>query len=158
MKTATPNNMPGYTRAKEFEERVYEIKRVSKKITGGNAIGFTALAIIGNYKGKVGAALGKSKDVSTAIQKALKKAREDIVEINVSNNTIPHEVTDKYAAAKVLIMPAPEGTGIIAGGPIRVVLELAGIKNVSAKMLGSNDKLANVRCAINALTKLQEEK
>ncbi len=148
----------GYARAKEFEERVYHIKRVSKKTTGGNAIGFTALAIVGDRKGKVGAALGKSKDVSSAIQKALTKAKENVVEINLKGNTIPYEVSNKYAAAKVLLKPAPEGTGIIAGGPIRAVLDLTGVKDVSAKMLGSNNKLANVRCTIEALCKLKEAK
>jgi len=112
----------GYVRAKEFEERVYHIKRVSKKTTGGNAIGFTALVIIGDRKGKVGSALGKSKDVSSAIQKALRRAKENIVKVNLKGNTIPYEISHKYSAAKVLLKPAPEGSGIIAGGPVRAVL------------------------------------
>jgi len=148
----------GFVRAKEFEERVYHIKRVSKKTTGGNAIGFTALVVVGDYKGRVGAALGKSKDVSRAIQKAVSKAKDNVVEVNLRDTTIPHEVLHKYAAARVLLKPAPKGSGIIAGGPVRVVLELAGVKDVSAKMLGSSDKLANVRCTIRALTKLKKAK
>ncbi len=148
----------GFVRAKEFEERVYHIKRVSKKTTGGNAIGFTALAVVGDFKGKVGAALGKSKDVSRAIQKAVNKAKDNVVEVNLKNTTIPHEVIHKYAAARVLLKPAPKGSGIIAGGPVRVVLELAGVKDVSAKMLGSSNKLANVRCTIQALRKLKKPK
>lgn len=154
MSNGNPNQ--GYVRAKEYEERVYHIKRVSKKTTGGNAIGFTALVIVGDRKGKVGAALGKSRDVSRAIQKAIQKAKDNIVEVNLKENTIPHEVKHKYAAAKVLLKPAPEGSGIIAGGPIRAVLDLAGVKDVSAKMLGSSDKLANVRCTIEALQKLKK--
>ncbi len=148
----------GFVRAKEFEERVYHIKRVSKKTTGGNAIGFTALIIVGNYKGKVGAALGKSRDVSRAIQKGVRKAKDNVVEVNLKETTIPHEITHKYSAARVLIKPAREGAGIIAGGPVRAVLELAGVKDVSAKMLGSKDKLANVRCTIEALKKLKKAK
>lgn len=151
-------NQQGYVRTKEFEERVYHIKRVSKKTTGGNAIGFTALVIVGDRKGKVGSALGKSKDVSRAIQKAIQKAKDNIVEVNLKENTIAHEVRHKYSAARVLLKPAPEGSGIIAGGPIRAVLELAGVKDVSAKMLGSSDKLANVRCTIEALERLRKVK
>ena len=148
----------GFTRDKEFEERVYHIKRVSKKTTGGNAIGFTALVIVGDGKGRVGAALGKSKDVSRAIQKGLGKAKEEVVRINLKDTTIPHEVLHKSSAARILLKPAPEGTGIIAGGPIRAVLELAGVKDVSAKMLGSSDKLSNVRCTIEALQTLKKAK
>ncbi len=153
------NTAPGaYVRAKEFEERVYHIKRVSKKTTGGNAIGFTALAVVGDHNGRVGAGLGKSKDISKAIQKAINKAKDHVVDINMRNTTIPHEVSYKYAAAEVLLKPAPEGSGIIAGGPVRVVLELAGIKDISAKMLGSSNKLANVRGTIEALKKLKKDK
>ncbi len=146
----------GFVKGQELEERVYHIKRVSKKVTGGNAIGFTALVIVGNKKGKVGSALGRAKDVSRAIQKAVSKAKDNVVEVNLQNSTIPHEVLHKYAAARVLLKPAPEGSGIIAGGPVRAVLELAGAKNVSAKMLGSSNKLANVRCTILALKKLRK--
>jgi small subunit ribosomal protein S5 len=149
-------NSSGFVKGKELEERVYNIKRVSKKVTGGNAIGFTALAIVGNREGKIGAALGKAKDVSRAIEKAVGKAKEEVVEINLKGSTIPHPIQHKYAAAVVLLKPAPEGTGIIAGGPIRAVLDLAGVKDVSAKMLGSSNKLANVRCTIQALEKLRK--
>jgi len=148
----------GFRQPKEFEERVYQIKRVSKKTAGGNAIGFTSLIIMGNKNGKIGAALGKSKDVARAIQKGIVKAKAEIVEVNLNGSTIPHSISNKYSAAKVLLKPAPEGSGIIAGGAIRVVLELAGVKDVSAKMLGSNNKLANVRCTIGALKKLKEKK
>lgn len=146
----------GFVKGKDLEERVYNIKRVSKKTTGGNAIGFTALAIVGNREGRVGAALGKAKDVSRAIEKAVGKAKENVVNINLKGSTIPHQIKHKYAAAEVLIKPAPEGTGIIAGGPIRAVLDLAGVKDVSAKMLGSSNKLSNVRCTIEALQKLRK--
>lgn len=146
-----------YARAKkEFEEVVYQLKRVSKKNTGGNTISFTALVIVGDKKGRIGAALGKSRDVSKAIQKAISKAKDNVITVNLKGNTIPHEVTHKYSASKVLLKPAPKGSGIIAGGPIRAVLELAGVKDVSAKMLGSSNKLTNVRGTIEALGKLQK--
>ncbi len=145
-----------FVRAKEFEESVFEIKRVSKKTTGGSSMGFTALVIIGNRNGKVGAGLGKAKDVSKAIQKAIAKAKQDMIGVNLKGTTIPHNVENKYSAAKIMLKPAPEGSGIIAGGSLRVVLDLAGVKNVSAKMLGSSNKLANVRCALGALQKLKK--
>ncbi|OGC45173.1 30S ribosomal protein S5 [candidate division WWE3 bacterium RBG_19FT_COMBO_34_6] len=146
----------GYIKSKELEERVYHIKRVSKKTTGGNSIGFTALVIVGDRNGKIGAALGKSTDVSRAIQKGLDRAKKSVIEINLHGATIANEVLNKYSAARVLLKPAPEGSGVIAGGAVRVVLEMAGVKNVSAKMLGSNDKLSNVVCTIEALRKLKK--
>ena len=141
--------------AKEFEEKVIQIKRVSKKTKGGNNISFTALVVVGNRHGRVGAALAKSKDVATAVQKGIAKAKEAVVDISITEGTLAHEVWAKYGAAKVLLKPAPEGSGIIAGGTIRDVLDLAGIKNISAKMLGSNNKLGNVRCTIKALLRLK---
>jgi len=141
---------------KEMQEKVLDIRRVSKKTTGGSSIGFTALVVVGDKSGKIGSGYGKARDVSTAIQKAVTKAKRNTVKINTKNNTITHPVSAKLGAAKVLLKPAPEGTGIIAGGPIRVVVDLAGIKNISAKMLGSNNKILNVRCTIKALKKLKE--
>lgn len=145
----------GFIKSTEFEEYVYHIKRISKKITGGNSIGFSALVIIGDRKGKIGSGLGKASDVSRAIQKAISKARDDTSEINLKENTIPHEITHKYAASRIFLKPAPKGSGIIAGGPVRAVLSMAGVKDVSAKMLGSSDKLSNVRCTIQALKLLK---
>lgn len=142
-------------RPKEFEERIVQIKRVSKKTKGGNKIGFTALVVIGDRKGRVGVALGKATNVSVAIQKALSKAKDDIVEINVTGNTIPHDVTKKFKSAKIVFKPAPKGSGIIAGGTVRDVVELVGIKDISAKMLGSNNKNTNAHCAIEALKSLR---
>lgn len=140
---------------KEYEERVIQIKRVSKKTKGGNKIGFTALVVIGNRKGKVGAALGKATNVATAIQKALQKAKDDIVELNLEGNTIPHEIIKKFKSSKILLKPAPVGSGIIAGGTVRDVIELVGIKDISAKMLGSHNKNTNVHCTIQALQSLK---
>ncbi|MFA5776533.1 MAG: 30S ribosomal protein S5 [Patescibacteria group bacterium] len=139
-----------------FEEKVIQIKRVSKKTKGGNKIGFTALAVVGDKAGKVGTGMAKALDVTTAISKALSKARRDVVSINIGENTIPHEVLESYKASTVKIMPAPKGSGIIAGGAVRDVLALCGIKDVSAKMLGSNNKNGAVMCTINALKKLEK--
>lgn len=141
---------------KDFEERVIEIKRVSKKTRGGNKIGFTALVVIGDKKGSVSSGYAKALDVPTAIQKAITKAKKDLVKVNLKDSTIPHKVSDKYGSAEVMLMPAPRGSGIIAGGSIRTVVELAGIKDISAKMLGSNNKISNVRCSIKALKNLKE--
>ena len=140
---------------KEFDEKVVQISRVSKKTKGGNKMGFTALVLIGNGNGKVGVGLGKAKDVSSAIQKAISRAKETLIEVPITGATIPHEVSMKFKSAKVLMKPAPVGSGIIAGGTVRDVVELVGIKDISAKMLGSNNKNANVYCAIEALRSLR---
>ncbi|HAZ29302.1 TPA: 30S ribosomal protein S5 [candidate division WWE3 bacterium] len=139
-----------------FEEKIIEIKRVSKKTKGGNKIGFTALAIVGDKAGKVGTGTGKALDVTSAIAKALNRARREIVTITVSDNTIPHEVVEKFKSSSIKLMPAPRGSGIIAGGAVRDVLALCGIKDVSAKMLGSNNKKGAVVCTINALKRLEK--
>jgi small subunit ribosomal protein S5 len=139
----------------DLEERVIQIKRVSKKITGGNTISFTALVVVGDRNGKVGLGYGKAKDVRTAVEKGINQAKKSLVDIKITGTSIAHEVEDKYGSAKVFMKPAPKGSGIIAGGSVRTVLDLVGIKDVSAKMLGSNNKICNVRCAINALKKLK---
>lgn len=148
--------MLDFAAQKEFEEKIVQIKRVSKKTKGGNKFGFTALVVVGNKKGKVGVGLGKANDVSSAIKKAISLAKSDIVEINLKRNTIPHEISKKYKASKIILKPAPPGSGIIAGGSIRPVLELVGIKDISTKMLKSNNKLCNVRCVILALQDLKD--
>ncbi len=146
MASYTAKNQP-----KEFEERVVQINRVSKKTKGGNQIGFTALVVIGNRRGKVGVALGKANDVLSAIKKGVRKAKKNLIQVPLVNDTIPHELTLKDGAARLMLKPAPKGTGVIAGGSIRAVLELAGIKNIVAKMLGTNNKLSNVNATFKAL-------
>ncbi len=140
-----------------FEEKIIEIKRVSKKTKGGNKIRFTALAVVGDKIGKVGYAMAKALDVTTAISKALARARRDVIAITLADNTIPHEVTQSYKSSSVKMMPAPKGSGIIAGGAVREVLALCGVKDVSAKMLGSNNKHGAVICTVNALKKLEKK-
>jgi small subunit ribosomal protein S5 len=141
----------------EIEEKVIEIRRVSKKTKGGNTIGFTALVVVGNRDGKVGYGYGKAGNVADAIGKAVSSAKKNMQKIKLKGKTIRHEVTAKLGASKILLKPAPEGTGIIAGGSVRTVVDLAGIKDISSKVLGSNNKLLNVRCAIKALNKLRGE-
>ena len=140
----------------EFEEKIIEIKRVSKKIKGGSAIGFSVLVIVGNRDGKVGYGFGKAQNVADAIRKAINSAKKKMYNVKISGKTISHEVTAKIGASKVLLKPAPEGTGVIAGGSVRIVMELAGVKDISSKVLGSNNKLLNVRCAIKALNELKK--
>ncbi len=136
---------------KEFEERVIKLSRVSKKITGGSSLSFSALVIVGNRNGKVGFSYGKSKDASSAISKAMNSAKKNVVSVNLSEGTIPHEVRVKFGGVKLLMKPAPKGAGIIAGGAVRHVFELAGVKDVSAKMLGSANKLSSIKAAIKGL-------
>lgn len=148
--------MDFYHQPKEFEERIVETKRVSKKTKGGNKIGFTALVVIGNKHGKVGVGLGKAPNISAAIQKGIKTAKRNMLDIEIKNDTIPHEVSGKYKASKVKLMPAPKGAGVIAGGSVRNVVELAGIKNISAKLIGSNNKQCNVQATLIALKKMKK--
>jgi small subunit ribosomal protein S5 len=143
---------------KEFEERIIQIKRVSKKTKGGNKIGFTALVVLGDRKGRVGTALGKATNVAAAIQKGISKAKENIVMLDIQGDTIPHDIIKKYKSSKILLKPAPKGSGIIAGGTVREVVELAGIKDISTKMLGSKNKQVNVMCTIKALQSLRKAK
>ncbi len=140
---------------KEFEEHVIQIKRVSKKSKGGSSISFTALVVIGDKKGRVGAGYGKALDVATAVQKAVLKAKKEMIRVNLKESTISHEVSASYGSATVFLKPAPKGSGIIAGGSVRTVVGMAGIKDISSKMLGSNNKISNVRCTIKALSKVR---
>jgi len=143
---------------KEFEETVIQIKRVSKKTKGGNTIRFSALTVVGDRKGRVGVGLSKAPDVRAAIQKSLEYAKRRMIKVSLSGTTIPYSVEQKFSAARVLLKPAPSGSGIIAGGPMRVVLEAAGIKDASGKILGSRNKASNVYATLLALEKISELK
>ncbi|MCG2686335.1 30S ribosomal protein S5 [Candidatus Parcubacteria bacterium] len=140
--------------AKEFEEKVLQVKRVSKKVKGGNKIGFSVLVVIGDRKGRVGVGLGKAPDVVTSIRKGVRRAKKNVVEEPLAGTTIPHELRIKLGAAKILLKPAPEGAGIIAGGPVRAVAELAGISDISAKILGTSNKASNVYATLEALRRI----
>lgn len=137
---------------KEFEETVVDIRRISKKTKGGNTIRFSALVVIGDKKGKVGIGLSKASDVSSAIKKSVESAKRRMITVPLKGTTIPYSVEEKFSAAKVLLKPAPPGSGIIAGGPMRVVLEAAGIRDAVGKILGTKNKISNVYATLKALT------
>jgi len=138
----------------KLEEKVVQVNRVSKKTKGGNKMRFTALVVVGNRNGRVGVGLGKSADVSSAIIKAVTYAKKRMIDVPITDGTIPYSIRIKKGAAEVLLKPAPAGTGIIAGGAVRSVVEAAGIKNVSSKILGSDNKASNVYATFEALQKL----
>jgi small subunit ribosomal protein S5 len=136
---------------KEFEESVVQINRISKKTKGGNQIRFSALVVVGDKKGKVGVGLSKASDVRNAIRKAISAAKRRMVTVPLKGTTIPYSVKEKFSAAKVILKPAPPGSGIIAGGPMRVVMEAAGIRDASGKILGTSNKISNVYATLKAL-------
>jgi small subunit ribosomal protein S5 len=139
----------------EFEERLIKVSRVSKVTKGGKKISFRAIAVIGNKNGKVGVGVAKADDVIDAFKKAKTDARKNLIKIELTKSlTIAHDVTGNFGACKIIMRPSIEGSGVIAGGAVRTVLEVAGIKNVIAKQLGSNNILNNARASIIALDNL----
>lgn len=140
----------------ELEEKVVSIKRVTKVVKGGNHMRFTALVVVGDGNGHVGAGLGKAVEIPEAIRKGKEDAMKKLIEVPVdANGSIPHDIYGKFGSASILLKKAPEGTGIIAGGPARNVLELAGIKNIRTKSLGSNNKQNVVLATIEGLSSLK---
>ena len=140
----------------ELEDNVVTIKRVTKVVKGGRNMRFTALVVVGDKNGHVGVGLGKATEIPEAIRKGKEDAIKKLVEVPIDENgSVPHDLTGKFGSASVLIKRAPEGTGIIAGGPVRSVVELAGIKNIRTKSLGSNNKTNVVLATIEGLTKLK---
>ena len=146
----TPNN-----EAPEFIEKVVYLNRVSKTVKGGRVMKFSALVVVGDGKGTVGYGLGKAAEVSEAILKGIADAKKKMVKIALDGTTIPHEVTGIFGAGKVLMRPAPEGTGVIAGGAVRAVMEAVGIKNITARCLRSNNPQNVVKAAMAGLTSLR---
>lgn len=146
------------TEEKKYEEKVLLIRRVSKKIPGGNYISFSALVAVGDRQGKVGIGLGRALEVPPAIEKAINYAKKHLISLPLYKNTIPHEIKLKYKAAKILLKPAPEGTGIKAGSVVRVILDLAGVQNVSGKIFGSRNQIVNSYATIEALKRLSPKK
>ncbi|MEI6427459.1 MAG: 30S ribosomal protein S5 [Pseudanabaena sp. ELA607] len=140
----------------EWQERVVQIRRVTKVVKGGKKLSFRAIVVIGNEKGQVGVGVGKAADVINAVKKGVSDARKHLVEVPLTkSNSIPHPSDGEGGGAKVMIRPASPGTGVIAGGAVRTVLELAGVKNILAKQLGSGNPLNNARAAVKALGSLR---
>jgi len=139
---------------KEFIERVLEINRVTRVVKGGKRMRFRALVVIGDEKQRVGWGVGKATDVSGAIAKAVTDAKKRVITITTNGTTIPHAVRNSYKSAQILIKPAPAGTGIIAGGSMRIVLQLSGITDVAGKILGTRNKMSNTIATVQALSSL----
>ncbi|MDO8657244.1 MAG: 30S ribosomal protein S5 [Candidatus Levybacteria bacterium] len=140
----------------EFQEEIVQVNRVSKKTKGGNKIGFSVLVVAGDRKGKVGVGLGKAPDVSFAIKKGVSIAKKHLIEVPIVKETIPFQILVKLGAARVLLKPAPIGSGVIAGGAVRSVVSAAGIKNISSKVLGTKNQASNVYATLKALRVLGE--
>ena len=143
----------------EWSERVVSIQRVTKVVKGGKKMSFRAVVVVGNEKGKVGVGVGKAGEVIVAVRKAVTDGKKNVINVPLTNsNSIPHLTKGRFGAAKLVLRPSAPGSGVIAGGSIRTVLELAGVKNILSKQLGSNNLLNNARATINGLSTLQSYK
>lgn len=140
----------------EFEQRIVDIARVTRVMAGGKRMRFRACVAIGNRQGKVGIGLDKGADVTIAVNKAVNQAKKNMVDVSIINDTIPHEIYHKLGAAKILLKPARKGKGVIAGGAIRIILELAGVHNITSKNLGTPNKVNIAKCTIDALSNLKK--
>jgi len=140
----------------DFEENIVKIGRVTKVVKGGRRFRFTALVVVGNKKGVIGFGTGKAKEVPDAVKKAVDDAFKSLVKVNLKGSTIPHDIEYKYNASKIVLKPASVGTGLIAGGATRPVLELAGITDIIAKSLGSNNPNNLVKATVDALHKIKQ--
>jgi small subunit ribosomal protein S5 len=141
----------------EFDQKVVEVKRVTRVMAGGKRMRFRALVVIGDRKGRVGVGLKKGMDVSGSVEKAVNAAKKSLITLPLVNETIPHQLKVKYKSSVLSLMPAKPGTGVIAGGAVRSVMELAGVKNIVSKMLGSNNKVNNVKAIFEAFKQMKSK-
>src|SRR2546427_10791260 len=139
-----------------LKEQVVAINRVTKVVKGGKNLSFSALVVVGDQQGHAGFGMGKAREVPMAIRKAIEQAKKNLVKLNLKGSTIPHQVIGHYGSGQVLLKPAPEGTGIIAGGPVRAVMEVAGIHNVLTKSIGTSNPHNVVKATFDALLRLKD--
>ena len=139
----------------EFKEKLVYINRVAKVVKGGKNFRFTTLMVIGDEKGRVGCGMGKAVEIPEAVRKGIEDAKKQMIIVAMDGTTIPHQVTGVFGTGRVLLMPAPEGTGVIAGGPVRAVIEACGIKNIRTKSIGSNNAVNVVKATLEGLKQLQ---
>ena len=139
----------------EFKEKLVYINRVAKVVKGGKNFRFTTLMVIGDEKGRVGCGMGKAVEIPEAVRKGIEDATKQMITVAMDGTTIPHQVTGVFGTGRVLLMPAPEGTGVIAGGPVRAVIEACGIKNIRTKSIGSNNAVNVVKATLEGLKQLQ---
>ena len=140
--------MQRYEQVSEFKEKLVAVNRVSKTVKGGRNMRFSALVVVGDENGRVGAGMGKAAEIPEAIRKANEDAKKHLVNVPLDGTTIPHDATGYFSTAKVVLLPAPEGTGVIAGGAARAVLELAGVKNIRTKSFGTNNPINTVKATL----------
>jgi len=145
----------GYPEAQEYDERVVEIKRVAKVLKGGRQFGFRTVVVVGDNRGQVGMGVGKAREVPAAIRKGIERAKRSMIEVPLTGTTIPHQVIGVHGATRVMLRPASPGTGVIAGGAVRAVVEAAGVHDILSKALGSRNPLNVVRATLDALQKLR---
>lgn len=152
-----PGSENGAGRTSEFDQKVVEVTRVTRVVAGGKRMRFRALVVVGDHKGKVGMGLRKGRDVAESVNKAVNQAKKNMATLPLVNGTIPHELTVKYKASKLILRPAKPGTGVIAGGAVRQVCEMAGIKNLMSKTIGGSNKVNNMKAMFSAFKQMKSK-